>query len=57
MGFYFGAREAHHFRHRVWPAQEVKTSVTTTQQVTAVKPNDDFADNAALRDWVAGLRE
>ena len=57
VSFYFGAREAHHFRHRVWPAQQVKTSVTTTQQVAVRKPGDDFADNAALRDWAAGLRE
>ena len=57
VGFYFGAREAHHFRHRVWPANEVKTSVTTTQQVAVKRPDEDFADNAALRDWVASLRE
>ena len=57
VGFYFGAREAHHFRHRVWPAQQVSASVTTTQQLAAVQPGDDFADNPALRDWVAGLRE
>ena len=57
VGFYFGAREAHHFRHRVWPAQQVSASVTTTQQVAVQRPDDDFADNAALRDWVAGLRE
>ena len=57
VGFYFGAREAHHFRHRVWPANEVKTSVTTTQQVAVKRPDEDFAENAALRDWVASLRE
>lgn len=56
VGFYFGAREAHHFRDRVWPTTQVKTSVTTSQGVTAVRPDDDFADNAALRDWAAGLR-
>ncbi|SNR25597.1 hypothetical protein EYF88_00995 [Paracoccus sediminis] len=57
VGFYFGAREAHYFRGRVWPSQ--KATVTTTQQVaatTAVRPDDDFADNAALRDWVTTLR-
>ena len=60
VGFYFGAREAHHFRHRVWPASQVQTSVTTTTTQGAVavgRPDDDFADNAALRDWAASLRE
>lgn len=57
VGFYFGAREAHHFRHRVWPASQVQTSVTTTAQAAVRRPDDDFADNAALRDWVASLRE
>lgn len=57
VGFYFGAREAYYFRGRVWPAQQVQTTVTTTQQVAAVQSGDDFADNAALRDWVASLRE
>ncbi|WP_411836603.1 holin family protein [Paracoccus sp. ME4] len=59
VGFYFGAREAHHFRHRVWPARvtEETTVVPTGQPVRVVRPDDDFADNAALRDWVAGLRD
>lgn len=64
VGFYFGAREAHHFRHRVWPTAQVQASVTTTSgQVAAapatpaaVRTTDNFADNAALRDWAAGLR-
>lgn len=62
VGFYFGAREAHHFRNRVWPARKVtETTVETgdaemTQTAAAPRPADDFADNAALRDWVASLR-
>lgn len=40
VGFYFGAREAHHFRHRIQPAGTI----------TPVTP-DDFATNAALHDW------
>jgi len=64
VGFYFGAREAHYFRHRVWPAQQVtETTIETGHQADAAphalvaRPDDDFADNAALRDWVATLRE
>lgn len=64
VGFYFGAREAHYFRHRVWPAKKVSATTVETQQgeaqaasVQVARPGDDFADNAALRDWVAGLRE
>lgn len=59
VGFYFGAREAHHFRHRVWPAkkQTVEVSQEIVKPVAASAPVDhDFADNAALRDWSAGLR-
>lgn len=66
VSFYFGAREAYYFRNRVWPAAKVKATVTTTAgQVAAgptapaanpgVTPDDDFADNAALRDWAAGF--
>ncbi len=47
VSFYFGSREAHYFRRRVFPA--VKAAQV---QVTGVGPGD-FADNAALRDWVA----
>ncbi len=59
VGFYFGAREAHHFRHRVWPAPvtEETTIVPGTVTTTVAIPADDFADNAALRDWLATLRE
>jgi hypothetical protein len=59
VGFYFGAREAHHFRHRVFPKQAAVTveSATTVQAKVVARPEDDFADNAALRDWVATLRE
>lgn len=54
VSFYFGAREAHYFRNRsgipVWrgaAAQDNKLLIA--HQV----PDDDFADNAALRDWAA----
>ncbi|MDN5568292.1 MAG: holin family protein [Paracoccus sp. (in: a-proteobacteria)] len=55
VGFYFGAREAHHFRDRVWPSQPAQETAKIT--ATGVIPADDFADNAALRDWAASLRE
>ena len=46
VSFYFGAREAHYFRGRVWPRGKVTTTTTGA-------PDADFADNAALRDWAA----
>ena len=63
VGFYFGAREAHHFRHRVWPAKKVTETKVEGGEVESVtltnvaRPDDSFADNAALRDWAATLRE
>ncbi|WP_108501604.1 holin family protein [Paracoccus indicus] len=54
VGFYFGAREAHHFRDRVWPGKPAEEK--TVAKVVTV-PSDDFADNAALRDWAASLRD
>ena len=54
VGFYFGAREAHHFRDRVWPSRTAEEK--TVPNVVAV-PSGDFADNAALRDWAASLRD
>ncbi|MBU3029305.1 holin family protein [Paracoccus marinaquae] len=51
VGFYFGAREAHHFRNRAWPAR-----AQALEAAPVASPDDDFADNAALRDWVSGLR-
>lgn len=63
VGFYFGAREAYYFRHRVGPSRKKgETAETETGQPGQVgtaqiaRPDDDFADNAALRDWVASLR-
>lgn len=59
VGFYFGAREAHYFRGRVWPAQAPADPVVVAETSAAVltpRPADDYADNAALRDWQAGLR-
>ena len=53
VGFYFGAREAHHFRTRNWT-----TPATPAEEParTVVVPQDDFADNAALRDWARAQR-
>lgn len=58
VGFYFGAREAHHFRHRVWPARVASDPPARLEatQLTA-RPADGFADNAALRDWLMTLRD
>ncbi|MDO5646383.1 holin family protein [Paracoccus sp. (in: a-proteobacteria)] len=50
VGFYFGAREAHHFRHRVAKTPE------PAPEPEPVTPGDNFNDNAALRDWAASLR-
>lgn len=55
VGFYFGAREAHHFRDRVWPSQPVAEAASVASVVAV--PSEDFADNAALRDWAATLCE
>lgn len=64
VGFYFGAREAHHFRHRVWPTRVTEettivpgTMVSTPQPLVTPMPADEFADNAALRDWRVSLRD
>ncbi|MDB6176948.1 holin family protein [Paracoccus sp. Z330] len=61
VGFYFGAREAHYFRHRNWSVPEngamAKSASATPQMLQGwVAPKEDFADNAALRDWAASLR-
>lgn len=71
VGFYFGAREAHYLRNRVWPARSTSPHETTAQGAApgtggddaahpasppVARPQDSFADNAALRDWAAGLR-
>lgn len=104
VSFYFGAREAHYFRRRVWPGTTVRTQVVgraatewrapvigpdeaedadgwrapvlsdavstagtvvaevehradPDQTAAGARPagdsDDDFADNAALRDWAA----
>lgn len=47
VSFYFGSREAHYFRRRIVPAAKV------TQTLVTGAGADDFADNAALRDWAA----
>ncbi|WP_134679251.1 holin family protein [Paracoccus ravus] len=62
ISFYFGAREAHYFRIRprtVPPATETETETETATagaaalRATPSPVQDEFADNAALRDWVA----
>ncbi len=53
VGFYFGAREAHYFRNRHWPAKGAEPAAQRPVQV----PEDDFPDNAALRDWAADMRK
>ncbi|SCY60268.1 holin family protein [Paracoccus tibetensis] len=52
VGFYFGAREAHYLRNRVWPQQAAPQPASET---AAPQPSgtDGFADNAALREWAA----
>jgi len=60
VGFYFGAREAHHFRQRVWavPRSNTETQTTGASSTSALpRPDDDFADNPALRDWVTNMRD
>ncbi|RNF33388.1 holin family protein [Paracoccus methylarcula] len=56
VGFYFGAREAHHFRHRAWSMHRSPKMSAVQGKTTPVPPADNFADNAALRDWAASLR-
>lgn len=51
VGFYFGAREAHYFRHR---NGTIRGRMAAKRP--AVVPAGDFRDNAALRDWAASLR-
>ncbi|AUH63949.1 holin family protein [Paracoccus zhejiangensis] len=54
VSFYFGAREAHHFRNRGGiPAQPAQAATDASALIAAPQPGDDFADNAALRDWAA----
>lgn len=59
VSFYFGAREAHYFRGRVWPQATVRqTSVAAgaggavATEVRSRAPGG-FDDNAALADWAA----
>lgn len=61
VGFYFGAREAYHFRNRAVPPP---VSAAAAREAPAAAPvaapapaaADDYADNAALYDWFAALR-
>lgn len=49
ISFYFGAREAHYFRSRSF----VQAAAQKAEPAAAPPEGDDFADNAALRDWAA----
>ncbi|WP_299840172.1 holin family protein [uncultured Paracoccus sp.] len=54
VSFYFGAREAYHFRNRGGiPARPAQAMTEAALPITATRTGDDFADNAALRDWAA----
>ncbi len=60
VSFYFGAREAHYFRDRrgllgseITPPVHVAGDASVL--VAHSMPDDDFADNAALRDWAATI--
>ncbi len=58
VSFYFGAREAHYFRDRVWTPRPAPAAATLAPaEVTVARPDDDFADNAALRDWLNSLHD
>lgn len=61
VSFYFGAREAHYLRlkGRVTPreitvaAAVPAPAMSADEAEVAVPQGEDFADNAALRDWAA----
>lgn len=57
VGFYFGAREAHYLRNRVWPGPVSVQAPQPAPDASPVQPqavpHDGFADNAALREWAA----
>jgi hypothetical protein len=57
VGFYFGAREAHYLRNRVWPGPVSAQAAQPAPEAAAVQSqavaHDGFADNAALREWAA----
>lgn len=59
VSFYFGAREAHYFRGRVWPGATVRQTSVTSGEAAAVATQVSgrvpagFADNAALAEWAA----
>ncbi|WP_265499953.1 holin family protein [Paracoccus beibuensis] len=58
VGFYFGAREAHYFRHRVFPVSAPSDGTGTVIDAQPVaRPDDPFDDNPALRDWRQTLRD
>ncbi|MRX51271.1 hypothetical protein GI374_12605 [Paracoccus sp. S-4012] len=66
VSFYFGAREAHYFRHRVWPQATVRQTSVTADEAGAVAtsvearlpavPTGIFDDNPALAEWASERR-
>lgn len=52
ISFYFGAREAHHFRNH----PRLKPGLPGAATAPGPAPQEDFADNAALRDWARMVR-
>lgn len=56
ISFYFGAREAHYFRHRSPRMTRPPTVEPLPEPVISgyvANRQDAFSDNAALRDWAA----
>lgn len=51
ISFYFGAREAHHFRQVVRLRPQAKDKGSQTVALPDQPREDAFSDNAALRDW------
>lgn len=61
VSFYFGAREAHHFRNRNFfipggtASRPVQPAPESRSDPAQSLPPDSFSDNAALRDWARGI--
>ena len=49
VSFYFGAREAHYFRHRVWPGTTVRTRVAAAVDDGWRAPAPPVADDGGWR--------
>lgn len=55
VGFYFGARETHYFRNRRGVTQGSATKQDEGPR-SKLSAQEEFSDNAALRDWVEEQR-